>query len=117
VSSPDGDELRILVAAADRRAIELLAPARPIAITAGDVRTLASVQMKGHVVRTEEGTADDRDRADRYCNAFFHDIEEMDGTHHALLERMRPGDVVPIVVRIDERFDQSPGPGAGTAIA
>ncbi len=116
VLSADATELRLLLYASDTRGRELLTPGRPIAITAGSVRTLESVQMKGTVVCVEDGTADDRARADRYCDAFFADVEEMDGTRRALLNRLRPDNVFAVVVRVDERYDQTPGPGAGTAI-
>jgi hypothetical protein len=116
VVSADSSELRLLLYAADTRGRALFAPGRPIAITAGSVRTLESIQMKGTVVRVDDGTAADRARCDRYCDAFFRDVEEMDGTRRSLLNRMRPNDVFSVVVRVDERYDQTPGPGAGTVI-
>jgi hypothetical protein len=117
VLSPDATSLRVLLYANDERALALLAPGRRIAITAGDVRTLASVQLKGVVERVEDGTSTHLERANRYCDDFFRDIEDIDGTRPELAERLRPNGVVPIVVRIDERYDQTPGPGAGAEMS
>jgi hypothetical protein len=40
-----------------------------------------------------------------------------DGTDRRLLERLVPLDFVACDVMIDELYDQTPGPGAGSAVA
>ena len=114
----DGDgRIRLLLEEADSRVLENLLDTGRIAITAAHVPTLHSMQLKGRYVRSEP--ADDRDRrkAARYCDAFFTDIENTDGTPRRLLQRLMPEGYVACEVTIDDFFDQTPGPGAGASIA
>jgi len=88
-----------------------------LAVTAADVRTLRSIQLKGRVMALEAAEADDLDRADRYADAFFDDIEATDGTSRHLLERLRPGRYAACVFQVEELYDQTPGPSAGAPMA
>jgi len=116
VVSRETATLRLLIDSHDDVAIADLSTTGAIAITAGHVRTLQSMQLKGRVVRIEDGTDADRDRAAQHCDAFFGLVEEIDGTPRVLLERMIPLDYVAVVVEVAEWFDQTPGPGAGAPI-
>jgi len=114
----DGDgHVRLLLEAADTRVVENLVDTGRIAITAAHVPTLHSMQLKGHFVRTLPVDDRDRQKAARYCDAFFADIEATDGTPRRLLERLRPEDYVACELVIEEFSDQTPGPGAGASIA
>jgi hypothetical protein len=85
----------------------------PVAVTATDVRTLRSIQLKGPVIGFEAVTDDDRERVAAYCDDFFTAVVETDGIPPVLMARTIPDDVVACRFEITEAFDQTPGPGAG----
>lgn len=87
-----------------------------IAITGADVRTLRSFQLKGRVLAIEAVTDADHEKADRYCDDFFTDILVTDGTPRVLTERLRPARFVACTVEVEEAYDQTPGPQAGSAV-
>lgn len=87
-----------------------------IAITGADVVTLRSFQLKGRVVAIEDADDEDRAKVDRYCDEFFTDIANTDGTPRHLTERLRPAAHVACTVEIDEAYDQTPGPDAGARV-
>jgi hypothetical protein len=117
---PDADDtklrVRVLVDASDPVVRENLERHGAIAVTAGNVRTLRSTQLKGHARAIEPATAADRDRAARYVAAFVGDVVETDRTPRELIERMVPADFVACVMEVDELYDQTPGPGAGARL-
>ncbi len=117
VLSRERGECRLLLDAAAIRALEDLAGTRVVAVTAADVPTLRSMQLKGKLTVIEPATAADRDRAEQFCDAFFGEIVATDGTERRVLERMRPLEFAACVVRIDELYDQTPGPVAGAVIS
>lgn len=108
--------LRVVLAADDPRGVEHGVVGDRVAVTATSVRTLRSVQLKGRVVAMEPATAADDEVAEAYCEAFFTDITETDGTPRAVLERMRPVGHLVWVTELDEVYDQTPGPAAGRAL-
>lgn len=116
VVSLDPCVARLLVDAHDTRALADLVAGRPVAITGADVPTLRSVQLKG----TSRGVADpaegDEARTARYVQGFYDDIERTDGTPRPVLRRMTPAAVVPVLVEVEEVFDQTPGPAAGRPV-
>lgn len=89
----------------------------PLAITAADVRTLYSVQLKGRCTARREQRADDWDVARHYLDAFMTDVEETDGTPRRLLERLVPTTLWCCTLEVEASFDQTPGPGAGAPLA
>jgi hypothetical protein len=109
----DRPQVRVLLDAGDPPTIEHAAAGGAIAITAASVRTLRSVQLKGRSLGVAVAATGDEARAQRFIDAFFADIEETDGTDPALLERFVPIGYVACSVEVHERFDQTPGPGAG----
>ncbi len=111
-----GTEARLLLDADDAPAVSGAAGTRAIAITAVNVPTLRSTQVKGRVLRVEPATDADRDRADRFCDEFFGDIAETEKTPRHVIEHIRPADYCACIVTIEERYDQTPGPGAGAPI-
>ena len=108
--------LRLLMDRHDRRGLDALVEGAAVAITAADVRTLSSVQFKGRSEGPAPGRLGDEARARRYVDDFFTDIAETDGTPRATLDRLVPEGLVPVVVGIEARFDQTPGPSAGRAV-
>jgi hypothetical protein len=112
-----GAHIRLLLDATETRVFNDLGTSGAIAITGADVRTLRSVQVKGHFVESAPGDDDDRARARRFCDAFFGAVVATDGTPFELLERLVPDDYVACTIAIDEIYDQTPGPGAGAPLA
>jgi hypothetical protein len=108
---------RLLISAHDETARAYIDATGRIAITATSVLTLHSLQLKGLVVSIEVATADDEARAARYCDAFAGDIFEVDGTPRTYIDRVVPSDYLALTVEIEETFDQTPGPAAGTPLA
>ena len=109
-------ELRLLLDAGDETTLELVAGGGTMAITATSVRTLRSVQVKGRSLGLAAPAEEDAGRARRYMDEFFHDIQDTDGTPDLLLTHFEPLSFVACVVEVHERFDQTPGPGAGARI-
>jgi hypothetical protein len=104
---------RLLLAAEDTRALELLGGGAQIAYTATDVPTLRSMQLKGRCLVVEAATDEDRARAQRYADAFFGDILTVDRHAPEAVDRLLPCDYAASVVTVEQVFDQTPGPGAG----
>jgi hypothetical protein len=116
VLSVETAECRLLLDRGADRALANLEATRVIAVTGTDVPTFHSVQLKGELVRLETATDADRSRSEDYIDAFFGDIIRTDGSDLASLHQMRPNDIIASIVRFDEIFDQTPGPGAGAAL-
>ena len=108
--------VRLLLDADDVCALEHVRRGRRVAITAADVRTLRSVQLKGRTVGLEVAGADDDARAARYCDAFFADITAIDGIQRGVLDRLVPSRYAACAVDVEELYDQTPGPGAGAPL-
>jgi hypothetical protein len=119
VLDPEGGTARLLTGAGDLerlgRSWDDLAGS-PIAVTGADVRTFHSVQVKGTVVRVEAVTSVDEARAARHTELFFEAVREVDFTPREVLERLRPVDLVALVIHVVEAYDQTPGPGAGARL-
>jgi hypothetical protein len=117
VLSDQPPTVRVLVDGRDEVGLANLAAGSAVAITATSVRTLVSTQLKGHADGLEVATELDAERVDRYCDAFFTDIEETDGTPRATVERIRPATFAATTIVVAQLFDQTPGPGAGARVA
>lgn len=82
------------------------------------VPTLRAVQLKGMADEPAPACdAHDLDRAARHMKSFFTDVNRMEGTPIALLERLRPVDFAVCTTTVSEVFDQTPGLGAGAGAA
>lgn len=117
VVQDDEVRLRLFVERAAALTLENLVDPGVIAVTATDVPTFESVQVKGRVLEIVPTTEADHSCSVRHFEAFTAAIHSSDGTPFELLERIRPGDLVGLVVEILEVFDQTPGPGAGRSLA
>lgn len=111
-----GERLTVLLDGEDERARANATPGRKVAVTATDVRTLRSIQLKGDVVATSAAEPEDPKVVRAYCDAFFTDVVQTDGMPREILERMVPGSWFRCVVQVTARFDQTPGPSAGAPI-
>jgi hypothetical protein len=109
--------VRLLVDGRDEVTLANLAAGGAVAVTATSVRTLVSTQLKGHSEGLEVATELDAERVDRYCAAFFGDIEETDGTPRSTVERLRPATFATATIVVAQLFDQTPGPAAGAPVA
>ena len=110
----DAGRVRVLVGTADLRRLGVASGAsRAIAVTGGDVATLRSVQFKGTAEVIEEPTEEDRRQHRSFCDQFFDAVRRTDGTERALMQRLVPADLIVVVVRVEQVFDQPPGPRAG----
>jgi hypothetical protein len=109
--------VRVLLDARDARTLENARGGARIALCTADVPTLHSVQLKGRVIGAEPATDADREKQRQYTDAFLHDIHSTDGDPLHILHRWAECDVVAAIVEVDESFDQTPGPSAGTVLA
>ena len=110
------DQVRLLMDSDDVRAASNLAETGAISITGGDVRTLRSIQLKGHARGREAASVRDRSWSDHFCDLFFTAVQESDGVPRVFMERLRPPELVAWTVHVEELYDQTPGPRAGNAI-
>lgn len=114
----DDRTIRVLLDSSDPVLREQVEGCGRIAITSANVRTLRSVQVKGRVLDLEDApTEDDRRRCDAHNAELFADIEETDFFPRQLTERMVPPGYLVAVIEVDELYDQTPGPSAGTEVA
>ena len=97
----------------DATTMDNLASRGRVAVTAADVPTLRSVQLKGRCIGVEPATPEDLDTAAAYCATYYGDIARVDGFPLSLCERFTPAGYAACVVDVDELFDQTPGPSAG----
>ena len=88
-----------------------------IAITATDVPTLRSLQLKGRIVDVQPMNDTDLAKSGQYIDDFYDDIVGTDHIPRDLLERVRPTEFVACVVVVEEMYNQTPGPRAGTSVA
>jgi Pyridoxamine 5'-phosphate oxidase len=116
VMDPRG-RVRLLLDADDRQTRAHLAGGGPISVTGVSVPTLRAVQLKGTVEEpTVTSDAGDIARAAAHMDSLISDIHRMEGTPKALLERLRPSTYAVCTVTVDEIFDQTPGPEAGSRL-
>ena len=88
-----------------------------IALTATDFLTMRSVQVKGVALAVEEATDSDRARFDKFWADCARTLHEIDDTPEATIARMVPSGVFACVMTVDDLFDQTPGPEAGTRLS
>lgn len=108
--------VRVLIDRTEEATLHNVARGGQTAITAADVRTLRSLQLKGPATGVEVADGDDEERAERFCQDFFGAIEETDGMPASLTCRIRPAGFAGAVVVVEQVFDQTPGPAAGAAL-
>lgn len=107
--------LRVTMGADDPAVVANL-PGRTVAVTAADVRTLRSVQLKGPVVDMCDPDDADLAAAEQQTDRFVGGIVETDGYPEHVIRRLLPDRFVSVVIDIGSGFDQTPGPTAGSAL-
>jgi hypothetical protein len=113
--APTTDRLRVAVCADDPITVADLTNGT-VAVTAADVATFESLQVKGRVVAVEAPDAVDLERVRRHSEVFFGRVHAIDGNPVELLLRMLPNDIVMIELVVEQAYDQTPGPDAGTRV-
>jgi hypothetical protein len=94
-----------------------LRPGTRVALTAANVVTLTSLQVKGRVLAVEEPTALDEATRRSRTDLFLADVAETDRVPREVLDALVPADFRVCVIEVDEVFDQTPGPAAGRELA
>jgi hypothetical protein len=111
--SDDGDALTICVEApAGSPTRANLEDGSPAAITLTLPSTYSSMQVKGRVTAVRELDAADRERLARHADAFVLDTATL-GLAERVARALQDTDYLTIDVVLADRFDQTPGPGAG----
>lgn len=113
----EADRVRVVVTADDPVAVANLAVGALVSVTAADVRTLQAAQVKGRVERVEEVSEADLAAMVHETDAFIEAVNETDGLPPDVIRRMLPNAVLAIELAVGDRFEQSPGPGAGARLA
>jgi Pyridoxamine 5'-phosphate oxidase len=117
--SDGGARLRVTIAADQVRVQENLRATGVLAITATDVATLVSVQAKGRAEPVEfvSETETDRLRREAHIDDFVRIVHATDGSAVELINRLRPDTFSVFEMKVEEVFDQTPGPAAGRQLA
>ena len=87
-----------------------------VSLTGADVRTYQSVQLKGRPVVVETPTPADVELARLQSETFFEAVHITDGNPVEALRRMLPREMVVVEMVVEETFDQTPGPSAGSVL-
>jgi hypothetical protein len=126
-SFPDAARLTGVVALDDRRIRALIStdavtaranavPGARVAVLVTDIVTYRSIQLKGAVVSAGDvRSPGDVALADHHVKAFVAAAPVI-GIDPAKADHGFAVEVVPLVIEVDELFDQTPGPGAGRRI-
>ena len=81
-------EVRVLLSSSAATSLENLATTGAFALTVTHFTTFVSYQLKGHALRVEPATAEDRIRFDTFCAGCVRAIHEGDGTPEELIWRL-----------------------------
>jgi hypothetical protein len=100
------------VVSADPR-IDSTMVGRQIAVTATEVHSLVSRQLKGPVVAVGDPCEADLQAMEVQTEGFLQAVHESDGNPVHLVRRIIPREVTLVEMTIEEVFDQTPGPSAG----
>lgn len=108
--------IRVAVCADDALTVPSI-DGRLVAVTAADVRTVESIQVKGRAVVVGPPNDHDQEVIEQQSEAFLLSVQETDGDPVEYLRRMKPNSYAMVEVEVTEIYDQTPGPRAGTALA
>ena len=112
----DGESLELCVGAAPgSRTQANLARGGVIAATFSVPTTYRTVQLKGAVLDVGEPTAAQVARADEHLAAFVRQVAQV-GVPAVAAARMREPVLLAVRMTIAERYEQTPGPKAGSAL-
>jgi hypothetical protein len=112
----DKGMLRALVSSDAGQTFEHLREGTLLCMTFTDVLNLRSIQVKGRSI----GAAEAPGRADLACMERYQELlspkSRLNGTPPSLLEAIRPRSVFVVSIVVEEAYDQTPGPSAGTPL-
>jgi hypothetical protein len=114
--APDGAALTMCVgAAAGSRMRANLERTGMIAATFSLPTTYRTVQLKGPVLTVREPIAEDLARVDEHLAAFVEQVARV-GMAASRTPRLREPALLAVQMEIRERYDQTPGPRAGSPL-
>jgi hypothetical protein len=112
----DDGVLRALVSSDARETFGRLREGTLLCMTFTDVLNLRSIQVKGRSL----GAAEAPGPADLACTERYHELlrpkSRLNGTPPPLLEAIRPRSLFVVSIMVEEAYDQTPGPSAGTPL-
>ena len=112
----DDGVLRAFVSSDAGETFERLGEGSLLCMTFTDVLNLRSIQVKGRSV----GAAEAPGPTDLASMERYHELlapkSRQNGTPPALLEAIRPRSVFVVSIMVEEAYDQTPGPSAGTPL-
>jgi hypothetical protein len=119
---PDRQQVELSIAeCSGRRTLDNLTGNQQIAITLAIPSTYRSIQIKGRALETSVPLPEDLERVDHHREAFLQEVESV-GLARPLAARLFAAEMevspalVKIRLSIDEIFDQTPGPKAGSRL-
>ena len=116
VAALDSRRLRVLISPEARTARANAVVGSRAAVLVTDITSYRSVQWKGRVISSgEQRTPGDLALLHRHVDSFSEASPRV-GIRSEFVARLFPLDVVPLVIEVDELYDQTPGPGAGRRI-
>ncbi len=115
VVDADSRRLRFVMSADDPAVVENL-QSGAVSLTGAEASTYQSVQLKGRPVVVESPTAADVELARLQSETFFEAVHRTDGNPVEALRRILPHRMVAVEMIVEETFDQTPGPSAGSAL-
>jgi len=108
--------LRALVSSDARNTYEHVEAGTALCMTFADPLNLRSIQIKGHSL----GAAEPPGPGDLASMEGYEDLlrpkSRLNGTPPGLLDAIRPRSVFVISIVVEEAYDQTPGPSAGTRL-
>jgi hypothetical protein len=112
----DGGVLRALVSSDAGQTFECVGQGTLLCMTFTDVLNLRSIQVKGRSIGAPEPPGpSDVACMERYQEALS-PKSRLNGTPEPLLAAIRPRSVFAVSIVVEEAYDQTPGPAAGTRL-
>jgi hypothetical protein len=111
--SEDGERLTVCVEAAPESAMARnLKSGSPAAATLARLTSHTTVQLKGAVVEVARPTPDRLDAVTQHVEGFVAETAVI-GVPEPLARGLVGPDLLTVTIAVDERFEETPGPGAG----
>ncbi len=115
VVDADSRRLRFVMSADDPVVVDNL-QSGTVSLTGAEASTYQSVQLKGRPLVIEAPTAADVELARLQSETFFEAVHRSDGNPVESLRRILPHRMVAVEMIVEQSFDQTPGPSAGSAL-
>ena len=111
--SEDGARLTVCVeAAADSAMARNLESGSPVAATLARLTSHSTVQLKGAVVEVATPTPDRLDAVTEHVDSFVAETAAV-GVPESIARALVGPDLLTVTIAVAERFDETPGAGAG----